>query len=205
MLHLETVEPSTLDIIKRIQGFKEFENLRLVGGTGLALHFGHRISVDIDLFGDFSCDDLTITKLLNKVGQTSIINQSTNIKIFQIKGVKTDIVNYHYPWLKKAVSSNGIFLADVEDIAAMKLSAITGRGTKKDFIDLFFLLKKFTLKDMLSMYLQKYQDGSEFLVVKSLAYFDDAEQEDNCQMLIDVNWKEVKAHIINEVQKYIKS
>jgi hypothetical protein len=205
MLHLETVEPSTLDIIKRIQGFKEFENLRLVGGTGLALHFGHRISVDIDLFGDFSCDDITIMKLLNKVGQTSIINQSSNIKIFQIEGVKTDIVNYHYPWLKNPLFLNDIVLADIEDIAAMKLSAITGRGTKKDFVDLFFLLKKFTLKEMLSMYLQKYQDGSEFLVVKSLAYFDDADEQEDCQMLIDVNWKDVKAYIISEVQKYIKS
>jgi hypothetical protein len=204
MLHLETVEPTTLGIIKKIQGFKEFADLRLVGGTGLALHFGHRISVDIDLFGNISDDDLTINKLLDKVGQTSIINQSKNIKIFQINGVKTDIVNYHYPWIKQPVISAGIKLADIEDIAAMKLSAITGRGTKKDFIDLFFLLKKFTMKEMLSLYKKKYNDGSEFLVIRSLTYFTDADKQEDCKMFVDLNWEDVKSHITKEVQNYIK-
>lgn len=204
MLHLETVEPSTLDIVKKIQGFKEFADLRLFGGTGLALHFGHRISVDIDLFGNINSDDLTISKLIDKVGQTSIINQSKNIKIFQINGVKTDLVNYHYPWLKDPIISDGLKLASIEDIAAMKLSAITGRGTKKDFIDLFFLLKKFTLKEMLSFYMQKHNDGSEFLVVRSLTYFVDADEDDDCDMFVDLNWEEIKTFITAEVQKHIK-
>jgi predicted nucleotidyltransferase component of viral defense system len=86
-------------------------------------------------------------------------------------------------------------LARIEDIAAMKLSAITNRGTKKDFIDLFFLLKKYSLEDLFDFYNKKYHDGSIFLVIKSLAYFDDADEEEMPNMCIPVNWGEIKNSI----------
>lgn len=152
----------------------------------------------------FTCNYLTISKLSSTIGQTTILHKSKNIKIFQINGVKTDLVNYQYPWLKKPIHSSNINIASIEDIAAMKLSAITCRGTKKDFIDLFFLLKKYSLKELLSMYATKYNDGSEFLVIKSLTYFNDAEDNEDCQMFIQTNWEEVKTVITKIVQDYIK-
>ena len=105
--------------------------------------------------------------------------------------VKVDLVNYPYPWLEEAKSIKGIRLAQKKDIAAMKLAAITSRGTKKDFIDLYFLLEEFSLQEMIDFYGQKYSDGSVFLVLKSLTYFDDANMEVSPFMLKDVAWEEV--------------
>ena len=83
----------------------------------------------------------------------------------------------------------------------MKLNAITGRGSKKDFVDLYFLLKDFSLKDIMNLYMQKYPQGSEFLVYKSLTFFEDAESQPMPEMLIPVNWIEIKKLISLETNK----
>jgi predicted nucleotidyltransferase component of viral defense system len=95
-----------------------------------------------------------------------------------------------------------IKLASVEDIAAMKLAAVTGRGSRKDFVDLFFILEKYTLPQLFDFYRQLYPDGSEFQVLKSLVYFDDAEIEPMPVMIKPVIWEEVKARIIVEVNQH---
>jgi len=100
------------------------------------------------------------------------------------------------------VCESGIVLADIMDIAAMKLAAITGRGTKKDFIDLYFLLRHFDLQQMLDFYNQKYSDGSEFLVLKSLSWFEDAENNEPPVMLIPENWENIKAVISAALEDY---
>ncbi len=89
------------------------------------------------------------------------------------------------------------------DIAAMKLAAITGRGTKKDFIDLAFLLQEFSLQQMLDFYAQKYPDGAEFLVLKSLGYFADADIEPMPVMLRDWDWNQVKETIKMNLDDYL--
>lgn len=88
-----------------------------------------------------------------------------------------------------------------KDIAAMKLNAIAGRGSKKDFIDLYFLLDDFSLVEMLSFYKQKYDDGSVFMVQKSLTYFEDADEQQQQQMFLDFDWEACKQKIIKEVIK----
>lgn len=81
----------------------------------------------------------------------------------------------------------------------MKIAAIIGRGTKKDFIDLYFLLRLFTLNELLDLYLEKYPDGSLFVAMKSLTYFDDAEQDPMPVMFDNVEWESVKDSIRNAV------
>ena len=120
-----------------------------------------------------------------------------------VNDVKVDIVNYPYKWIDEPVGENGIILAGIKDIAAMKLSAITNRGTKKDFIDLFFLLKSFPLKDLLAFYLQKYSDAQLFTVLKSLTYFEDAEDDPMPMMTEPVMWQDIKATIIDTVSLYL--
>jgi hypothetical protein len=102
MLHFETIEPATLGLLKKLQSIEELANLRLVGGTALALQIGHRTSIDLDLFGllDFSPEDYS-EKLL-QLGKLEFIKKSKNIQILLIDGIKVDIVNYHYPWLEDA-------------------------------------------------------------------------------------------------------
>lgn len=112
-------------------------------------------------------------------------------------------MNYTYPWLSHVKEEDGIKLAQMEDIAAMKLSAITGRGTKKDFVDISILLQYFSLKEMLEFYLQKYYDGSEFLVLKSLGYFEDAELDPEPVMLHKLDWQQTKANVISALKGYL--
>lgn len=121
-----------------------------------------------------------------------------------VNGIKVNIVNYTYPWIKDLIREDGVRLAKCEDIAAMKLSAIAGRGTRKDFIDLYFLLKQITLSRMLQLYLDKYNDGSLFMVLKSLVYFEDADSDIMPDMLIPVKWKSVKETVIGTYKEYMR-
>jgi hypothetical protein len=204
MLHYSAIDPSTLELLKKLISVKEFSNLRLVGGTSLALQIGHRISTDLDLFGSIDADKITISQILSSIGKSQLISETENINIFSVDGIKVDIVNYPYPWIDKVNLIDEIPLAGQKDIGAMKLAAITGRGSKKDFIDLYFLLQKFSLKELSGFYNEKYSDGSLFLVLKSLAYFDDAEKDISPKMLINTPWSQVKSHISNILTDYFK-
>ena len=124
---------------------------RLVGGTALALQLGHRRSVDLDFFGTVPQTPDELQDLLRENHDVTIVKESKNIHIYLIDGVKVDIVNYKYDWIDTPVEEDGIRLADVKDIAAMKVAAIIGRGTKKDFIDMNRLLQIFSLKEILDM------------------------------------------------------
>jgi hypothetical protein len=202
MLHYKTIDPPTLELLKHLLELPVFNNLRLVGGTSLALQLGHRKSVDIDLFGVLEADEIAVSNALKAFENVTILQKSANINIYTIEGIKVDIVNYSYPWLAPANEEDDLQLAHLKDIAAMKLSAITGRGTKKDFIDIYFLSQIFSLKEMLEYYKQKYFDGSEFLVIKSLTYFEDADPEQSPVMLHPVSWEEVQQSILTQVASY---
>ena len=203
MLHYQTIDAGTLELLRKLQGSSGFENLRLVGGTGLALQYGHRKSVDIDLFGNITIDGIEMAKKLNQTGTAIQLKKSENINIYLLDNIKVDIVNYPYPWLNEPVNEDGLVLAHKEDIAAMKLSAITGRGSKKDFIDLYFLLQEYKLQQLLSFYQLKYHDGSMFLVIKSLGYFDDADSDEFPVMLEPTNWETVKDTITAALNDYL--
>lgn len=202
MLHFSTIDASTLELLEKLMQVPEFENLRLVGGTSLALQLGHRNSVDIDLFGKMSTDYLELNIILTSVGTVSPLKKSPNIFIYLLDEIKVDLVNYPYPWIDEELRVDNLRLASKQDIAAMKLSAITGRGSKKDFIDLYFLLKEFSLDQMLQFYSQKYHDGSEFLVLKSLSYFEDAENDEMPKMFEKVFWSEIKEAINLNLELY---
>ena len=202
MLHFSTIDTSTLELLRKLMQVPEFENLRLVGGTSLALQLGHRNSVDIDLFGKMPTDSLELNNILNSIARVSPLKKSPNIFIYLLDDIKVDLVNYPYPWIDEELSVNNLRLASKKDIAAMKLSAITGRGSKKDFIDLYFLLKEFSLNQMLQFYNQKYHDGSEFMVLKSLSYFVDAENDEMPKMFEKVFWAEIKDTIKQSVDNY---
>ncbi len=196
MLQYQTIESGTLQLLKTLQAIPLLQGLRLVGGTALALQLGHRKSVDLDLFGEISAEAIEIRDALEEHFSVSVIKESKNIKIYQIEGIKVDIVNYsRYPWIVPPVQEDGITLAGIKDIAAMKVAAIIGRGTKKDFIDMNRLLQIFSLKEILDMYMQKYPNGSLFIALKSLAYFEDAEADPMPFMFDDTNWGVVKANI----------
>ena len=122
---------------------------------------------------------------------------------YRIDGVKIDFVNYsRYPWIDDPVIEDGILLASPKDIAAMKVNAIIGRGSRKDFVDIYYLLQHFTLDEILSFYQQKYSNASLFRALLSLTYFNDAELQYMPEMLEDVGWDEMKQTILKAVKDY---
>ena len=201
MLHLETIEPKTLELLRRLQSLSIFEHSRLVGGTAIALQLGHRKSIDLDMFGTIDASPEDIQEACKEAGELEISKTSKNINIYWVDGIKVDCVNYPYEWLDDCLVIDGVRLASVNDIAAMKISAIINRGTKKDFIDIHFLLQKMSLNHILDLYDQKYPDGSRFIAIKSLTYFEDAEDDPMPFMFNDITWDNVKASIITEVRK----
>lgn len=202
MLYRETVSTQLLGLLKRLMGIDELASLRLVGGTALALQIGHRNSVDIDLFGKHDMDENTIASVLQGFKQPKRLGGSRSIQVFLINGIKVDFVNYPYPWLQPLVVKEGIRMANVEDIAAMKIAAITQRGSKKDFIDLYFLLQRFELVEILRFYKKKITDGNEWLALRSMSYFEDADQQPSPTMFQDIEWLEVKTYISKLIKAY---
>ena len=203
MLHTETVEPSTLDLLKRLQRLPELSNTRLVGGTALALHLGHRKSVDLDLFGKFD-PIVSYRKLLADAGYSVDGAENGTVQSLRVDNVKVDLVNYPYPWMDGALEERGVRLAGLKDIAAMKLSAVANRGRKKDFIDVARLLDMFTLDEMLALYKSKFSVSEVSFPLRGLMYFDDAE-DDPMPEMIDGNltWDGVKKKIIDTTRAFI--
>lgn len=196
MLFRETVSDQLLGILNACMQSPSFDGFALAGGTSLALRIGHRISVDIDLFGTGDVHAPEKLNLLTALGPTVVLKMSPNIRISSVQGVKVDFVNYSYPTIRPIETCENIRMYSLEDIGAMKLNAIAGRGSRKDFIDLFFLLKRFTLAELKGFYLEKYADGNEFMVRKSLTYFEDAEREAMPRMLASESWEEIKLAIL---------
>jgi hypothetical protein len=206
MLHYKTVSAELLELLKFCMTRKEFGELRLVGGTDLALQYGHRKSVDIDLFGLIDLEKVDTYSLLNEFSQdVQIISKQKYINIYIVNGVKIDFVNYNYSWLKEPEVIDNIRLAAVEDVAAMKLNAIAGRGSKKDFIDIKLILSEFNLQQIVDFYKSKYNQESEFMALKSMLYFADADLEVEPEMFIEFNWIDTKQIIKQRVEDYLNN
>lgn len=201
MLYRQTVRPELLELLEKLMSEPLFDEFNLVGGTSLALQIGHRNSIDIDLFGQTEVSHDDILNYFNDLEKVIVHNKSKAIIQLSVNNMKVDFVRYNYPLLKPMLEIDGIRFVSKEDIAAMKLNAIAGRGSKKDFIDLFFLLDYFSLDEMITFYQQKYHDGNQFIVLKSLNYFADADTQADPIMLNDFSWEEAKKKINTEVEK----
>ncbi len=203
MLHKTTLNANTLELLNFLMSKTYLQNFVLVGGTSLALQIGHRISVDLDMFANLPFDtSLLKSELEDDFPSFRVELERTNTLITSINGVQVDFIRFKYGFNYPFLIQESIRLADIRDIAAMKLDAIAGRGMKKDFYDLHFLLKIFSLPELLDFYQQKYQHTTIFHLIKSLTYF--LEAENNPQPLIfdkKITWAKVKKSIISEVQK----
>ena len=203
MLFLDAIEPKTFSLLKRLQALPELAATRLVGGTALALQLGHRISVDLDIFGswDYSVD---LAGKFSAIGSTEKESGTPDGKMafFYIDDVKVDCVSYDmYKWLEPPLEVDGVRLAGVKDIAAMKVNAITNRGTRKDFVDMARLLDDYSLDDIFAWYREKYPEANPALAMRSLSYFVDAETMPMPKMLVSFDWGEAKGRIRAAVRK----
>lgn len=202
MLHLESVEPFTLGLLKSLMSRNYLEPFVLAGGTALALQLGHRKSIDLNMF---TVSDIDTDVLLENLQHDYAVQPKVQTKgslISDIEGIKVDFIRFKYDFANPIVEIDGIRLLSEEDIAPMKLDAITGRGSKKDFFDLYFLLERFTLSEILELYSHKYPHSTLFHVIKSLTWFEDAEPQALPDVLLKkATWAQVKKRIEQAVAK----
>lgn len=203
MLQYQTVTLDTLELLKEISSKPEMQGFRLVGGTALALQYGHRQSVDLDFFGTPAVPQEDIIDMLSSLGSIVVHNRTDKILQVVLRGIKVDVIDYsRYSWIDNPVMEEGLTLASPKDIAAMKINAVEGRGSRKDFIDIYMLLQHYTLGELLDFYQKKYPNYSFFRALLSLTYFDDAESQAMPKMFISQTWDEMKSYISNKVKGY---
>jgi predicted nucleotidyltransferase component of viral defense system len=186
----------------------ELSDFYLVGGTALSLQFGHRISVDLDLFSTIDFDNATLAKNLETKITTFTYHSTLNpIGLFcYIEDIKVDFVKHHqHPLIADTLENDGIRMFSLEDIVAMKVNAILKRGAKKDFWDIAVLLKHFTIEDIVQFYNRKYPSQQLLISVpQALIYFDDAEDSEEPVSLEGQTWESIKLDIQNAVRNYLR-
>jgi predicted nucleotidyltransferase component of viral defense system len=202
-MHSQAIDPQTKRVLDKIVSAGISAQFYLAGGTALAIQLGHRKSIDLDFF---SRDDFSIEKLkkeLSSLGEFVVIDQDQGTLNASLDGVKVSFLRYDYIRLYPYIAFENINLADERDIAAMKIDAASSRGSKKDFIDLYFLLQKYSLAELIGFFEKKIADikYNKMHIFKSLVYFSDAEDEPMPIMLTDVSWQKVKEKISQETLK----
>ena len=204
MLHFETLPSGTLGLLKELTAHSALQQFSLVGGTALALRFGHRRSIDFDFFTPESFDVESLADTLshqvdgfettgmNKIGLNA-----------QVAGLKVDFVTYRYPLLAPPETQDGIRMFSLEDIVGMKLSATTNRGARKDFYDLHTLIQHLGVNALIDIYKRKYPSHDPMIVLRSMIYFDDAEDDNDPELLMEQDWDGVKEAICEAVKDCI--
>jgi predicted nucleotidyltransferase component of viral defense system len=189
---------SNLELLRKVAFAKDYY---LAGGTSLSLHYGHRFSNDLDFFSQYPVEPEIIRLELSKIGKLEILQNDKGTFNGLLNEVKLSFFIYPYPLLVPSLDFDGIKVADIPDIAAMKIDAVSSRGTKRDFIDLYFICKRFKpIEELLAIFEKKFSGVkfNELHIVKSLVYFTDAEDQEMPKMIEKVEWKEVKSFFEKE-------
>lgn len=207
MLHIETVESHTFSVLKKLMSMPELNDFSLVGGTSLSLLYGHRMSVDLDLFSINSFDNIKILNVLKKNFHSKFIMEDKPIHfgIFCfLDDVKIDMVLHPHKLIRPEQNFDGIRMFSTEDIIAMKVQAILGRGKKKDFWDVAELLNHFSIADFIKFHSEKYTTQNLLITVPQiLTYFADAEESEDSISLKKQTWESVKESIQTKVREYL--
>ncbi|MEI7977602.1 MAG: nucleotidyl transferase AbiEii/AbiGii toxin family protein [Bacteroidota bacterium] len=195
------IAPETFKLIQELQAMPELSEFYLVGGTTLALLLGHRNSIDIDLFTTHSFDDKELFDMLTNCFDVKQIFSKKNTLLTYINSIKVDFISHQYEIIKPIIKEEGISMLSMEDICAMKLNAIVNSGQRlKDFIDLYYLLTQFSIKQMLGFYHQKYPNKNEVIALRAITYFDDIDPNiDPPKMIKQINIEQIKVRIIEAV------
>ncbi len=203
MLHKnpKIIAAKTFNLIQQLQALPELEGFLLVGGTALALQMGHRSSIDIDLFHkeDFSANDLS--EILKKYFSVAVDYSGKKTLLTHVNNIKVDFITHAYNYVKPPVTEEGITYLSKEDIAAMKLNAISNSGQRlKDFIDVYYLLQYYSVNDMIRFFEIKYPNVNPLIPLKAINYFDDIDEStDPPNLLKPVSIKQIKKRINDAV------
>lgn len=180
----------------------------LVGGTALSLLYGHRKSEDLDLFSTEKFEnEEVISKLTQLFGGRVLLEQKPpQFGIFCfIDDVKVDLVRHPHPLIAPPKLVEGVRMFSTEDIVAMKVQAVLGRGKKKDFWDIAELLEHYSVEDFVRFHQQKYNTQNLLISVpQAITYFKDADESEDPVSLKNQSWEQVKRYITKKVDRYLQ-
>jgi predicted nucleotidyltransferase component of viral defense system len=208
MLHLKTVEPYTFSILEELLNIPDLKDFALVGGTALSLMYGHRISEDLDLFSNKPFENIKVIEILKSKYKDSFVTESKPafFGIFgYIDNVKIDIVRHPHPLIRPINTIDGIRMFSTEDIIAMKVQAIFGRGKKKDFWDIAELLQHYSVDDFCNFHKEKYSTQDLLISIpQAMTYFVDADDSEDPISMKNQTWSSVKKFISTKVSSYLQ-
>lgn len=201
MLHKETVESRTLDLIRMLMKDPQLSEFFMVGGTALSLQLGHRISIDIDLFIQKSFDAINLKQYMEDCYSITNAKAIKNGLLGFINEIKIDLIAHQYRLIHPIQEMDGIRMASLHDIGAMKLHAIIQNGSRyKDFVDMYFLLEHQPLDVFIQSYKEKYPEANTGIVKNALIYFEDIDHTVPVKLLKKTLTKEaIKARLKDAV------
>jgi hypothetical protein len=192
-------------MVRRLEKAQVLAPWILAGGTGLALQLGHRISIDLEFFSEHPFDSQGLRVSLAGLGQLEVQAQDADTLHVRLDGIRLSFLKSEVPFVFPTTAYRGLRLADARDIAAMKIVAVGGRGSRKDFVDLHAYLEAGGDFPSLMELLNRRYAGTSFNAVhllRSLVYFEDAEQEPMPRMIHKTAWKDIRARLEEEVRRW---
>ncbi len=206
-LYWEILDKKRLALLPKLEFLKK-EGFYLAGGTALSLRIKHRISADFDFYkqSEFNYETILL-ELQKRSKKTVLIQKAANTLIVKVDGVEISLFVYPYKLLKPLIGTKYIDLASIEDIVAMKLVAIIQRGIRRDFVDLYFLIKYLGFAKIFELTEKKYPHFNKYIGLQGISYFGDADipSERKLTLFEPVTWKEIKSLIIIEAKKFKKT
>ncbi|MGH9522668.1 MAG: nucleotidyl transferase AbiEii/AbiGii toxin family protein [Terriglobales bacterium] len=201
--HLEVMSAGLFETADRITAFDVLRDFYLAGGTALALQLGHRRSIDLDFFTSQPFSEDVLIGTLQAMSEFSVVSRASQTLHLHISGAKISLFGYPYPLLFPLRNFRALAVADERDIGCMKISALAGRGTRRDFVDLYFIAQRHGFEPVLDMFKRKFATANYSMVHirKSLAYFADAESEPMPDMLVPASWPAIRQFFENAVRK----
>lgn len=205
-MHPKVLNELAWDVVADLAGRSVLDGWILCGGTGLALHFGHRVSNDLDFFrfAKFDVDDLLSE--LRELDQVQITGRAKRTLHIFVNEIRLSFLGLDAPLLHEGIQYRGLTVGDLRDIAILKIIAIGGRGSRKDFIDLYYYLQQAPGLSVLFDQLESRDsniDWNRYHLMKSLTWFEDADQEPAPDMLVNVDWNDVKDFFKKQVIKLL--
>mgnify|MGYP000716473611 CR=1 FL=1 len=195
-LHREAVSDQLWELLNLLMKDVALHDFALVGGTALALYYGHRKSVDIDLFITSAFDAPALAEHLKntyKLKQSEVLRNTVR---GIANGIKLECISHQYPLLNPQEIRQNLRVYSASDLAALKGNAIANRGAKIFFWDIHRLLKEFTIEEILKFCEKKYEADSIWNIEKSLMYFEDAEDDPDPIDLQGISWSQVKSDLV---------
>ncbi|MBI3069773.1 MAG: nucleotidyl transferase AbiEii/AbiGii toxin family protein [Candidatus Levybacteria bacterium] len=201
-MHQEILLPQTRKLLSQINSQSLPRGFFLAGGTAVALHLGHRRSADLDFFTPTEFVETQWAEKLKKDFGFKLLKRDWQTLIGYVGKVKISLFSYGYKKIASPKFYNQVPVASLPDLAAIKLDTIIGRGTKRDLIDIYFLAQKFTLKKLLAFYQKKYDnlEEREIMIKKALVFFDDADKDEEPDMIVSLDWAKTKKWFTDEVK-----